>query len=157
MLQTLPDHIRTVLDEVGRESGVSIIDVRVRGQRDQLLLEVYIDAVHGVTHDDCKAVSDALDARLEHDEWYGRLRSVDVSSPGADTPVRHLWQLTKSIGRSVRVVRTDDTTLDGQLLAVADDGLTLTVVSGKGKSKTVADIVVPAAEIKEARVILAFR
>lgn len=157
MLQTLPDHIRTVLDEVGRESGVSIIDVRVRGQRDQLLLEVYIDAVHGVTHDDCKAVSDALDARLEHDEWYGRLRSVDVSSPGADAPVRHLWQLTKSIGRSVHVVRQDDTAIDGQLAGVDDDGLTLTVTTGKGRARTVADVVVPAADVKEARVIIAFR
>lgn len=157
MLQTLPDHIRTVLDEIERETGISVVDVRVRGQHSQLLLEVYIDAVNGVTHDDCKAVSDALDARLENDEWYGRLRSVDVSSPGADAPVRHLWQLVKSIGRSVHVVRQDGTALDGQLASVDDDALTLTVTTGKGKARTVADVVVPAADVKEARVIIAFR
>lgn len=157
MTNPLPEHIRAVMDDVGQMVGVEIISVLVRGQHKQLLLEVYIDARGGVTHENCRDVSAALDERLGDDEWYGRLRAVEVSSPGADAPVRHLWQLAISVGRSVRVVCTDDTILEGTLAAVDDEALTITVTSGKGKERSVSDIVVSAANILEARVILSFR
>ncbi|MBU3741720.1 MAG: hypothetical protein FGM24_05480 [Candidatus Kapabacteria bacterium] len=156
-LNLLPDHIREVLDDLGRETGVSIVDVKVRGQHSQLVLEIYIDSVNGVTHDDCRAISAGLEERLADDEWFGRLRTIDVSSPGADAPVRHLWQLAKSVGRTVRVARADGTTVEGKLLAVDDGGLTVTVVSGAGKNKTVVDQTISSGDIKEARVIISLR
>lgn len=156
-LNPLPDHIRHVLDEIGQQAGVSVVDVRVRGQHSQLVLEIYIDAINGVTHDECRAVTTALEERLAGDEWFGRLRTLDVSSPGADAPVRYLWQLAKSVGRTVRVTRHDGTTVEGPLLAANDEGLTLTVTEGKGKAKTVSDVSIAQADIKEARVIIAFR
>ena len=72
-------------------------------------MDIFIDAPMGITHDHCRAVSRGLEERLEEDEFAGRLRAVDVSSPGADAPVKHLWQLTKSVGRTVRVECTDGT------------------------------------------------
>lgn len=136
---------------------MSVVDVKVRGQHSQLVLEIYIDSVTGVTHDDCRAITTGLEERLADDEWFGRLRTIDVSSPGADAPVRHLWQLAKSVGRTVRVTRADGTTVEGKLIAVDDDGLTLTVVTGTGKNKTVVDQTITAADIKEARVIISLR
>jgi ribosome maturation factor RimP len=156
-LNPLPDHIRAVLDEISQKTDVSIIDVHVRGQHSQLVLEIFIDSVNGVTHDECRDITHAIEERLDGDEWFGRLRTIDVSSPGADAPVRHLWQLAKSIGRTVRVTRTDGTAVEGPLVAVADDGLTLTVTEGKGKAKTVSDVAIAAADINEARVIISFR
>jgi ribosome maturation factor RimP len=55
------------------------------------------------------------------------------------------------------VTRHDGTTVEGPLLAANDEGLTLTVTEGKGKAKTVSDVSIAQADIKEARVIIAFR
>ncbi len=148
----LPEHVRATIDEVCAANGVTSIDVQIRGQRDQLILDLFIDAPNGVTHEECRGVTTGLDERLENDEWYGRLRAVDVSSPGADAPVKFLWQLTKSIGRTVRVIRADGTAVEGKLTDVADEGLS--VQPPTTKKKVVELVVIPAADVKEARVIL---
>jgi len=148
----LPEHIRSTIDEVCAANGVTSIEVQIRGQRDQLILDLFIDSPTGVTHDECRGVSTGLDERLENDEWYGRLRAVDVSSPGADAPVKFLWQLTKSLGRTVRVVRTDGAVVEGKLTDVSDEGLVLQPPTTK--KKIVEPIAIPASDVKEARVIL---
>ncbi|CAN5430402.1 ribosome maturation factor RimP [soil metagenome] len=148
----LPEHIRSTIDEVCAANGVTSIDVQIRGQRDQLILDLFIDAPNGVTHDECKGVTAGLDERLENDEWYGRLRAVDVSSPGADAPVKFLWQLSKSLGRTVRVIRADGTEVEGKLTDVADEGLV--VQPPTTKKKIVEQVTIPASDVKEARVIL---
>jgi ribosome maturation factor RimP len=151
----LPEHIRSTIDDVCAANGVTAIDVRVRGQRDQLLLELFIDAPAGVTHDHCRAVTQGIDERLEQDEWYGRLRAVDVSSPGADAPVTFLWQLAKSIGRTVRVVRTDGTVVEAPLESVTDESITLRPAGKKtARSAAPEPITIVQPDIKEARVLL---
>jgi ribosome maturation factor RimP len=154
--QVVPDDIRDAIQAVCTTVGVVAVDVRVRGQLAQLLLEIHIDARGGVSHDECSAVSRGLDDLLEEHPWYGRLRSVEVSSPGVDAPLRELWQLDKHVGRTLRVVRSDDSTIKGDLAAVTDEGLRLTVVAGKGKQRTGTDVEIALGEFREATVVLRF-
>jgi ribosome maturation factor RimP len=154
--QVVPDDIRKAIDDVCTSVGVVPVDVRVRGQLAQLLLEVHIDARGGVSHDECSAVSRRLDELLGENTWYGRLRSVEVSSPGVDAILRELWQLEKHVGRTLRVVRSDETLIEGDLVAVTDDGLRLTVVTGKGKQRTGTDVEIAPGEFREATVVLRF-
>ncbi|MFN9904168.1 MAG: ribosome maturation factor RimP, partial [bacterium] len=105
------------------DAGVSLIDVVMRGQAKQLILDVFIDAPDGITHDHCRDVSRGIDERLQDHEFAGRLRAVDVSSPGAEAPVKFLWQLQKNTGRTVRVTRTDGSVIEGSLVRADDTGL----------------------------------
>ena len=115
-------------------------------------MDIFIDAPLGITHDHCRAVSRGLEERLEEDEFAGRLRAVDVSSPGADAPVKHLWQLTKSVGRMVRVECTDGTVVEGSLMRAEDDGLNVLPTQSKKDPKPL--VTLHAANIKEARVVI---
>lgn len=152
MKETLPEHIRTAIDDVCIDAGVSLINVEVRGQAKQLILDVFIDNVDGITHDNCRAVSRGIDARLENDDYAGRLRAVEVSSPGADLPVKHLWQLRKSIGRTVRVERTNGEVLEGTLISVSDTGIEVQPEQKRKELLPLANIQVN--EVKEARVVI---
>ncbi len=153
MKENLPESIRTAINDACIAAGVTLIDVVVRGQAAQLIVDIFIDTPEGITHDHCRAVSRGLDERLENDEFAGRLRAVDVSSPGADAPVKHLWQLTKSVGRTVRVVRsTDGSIIEGTLLRADDDGLDVQPVQSKKDPKPLVSL--HAADIKEARVVI---
>jgi len=152
--QFLPDHIRGIIDEVCTECRVVAVDVRLRGQLAQLKLEIDIDAVDGVSHEECSAVSRGLDERLVEDPWWRSVRSLDVSSPGADTPVRHLWQLVKSIGRIVHVKVADGTVVEGKLAAATDTMLTVSTTTGKGKTRVETTIEIPAESVGEAHVVL---
>jgi ribosome maturation factor RimP len=152
--QFLPEHIHEVISAVCEQIGVVAVDVRLRGQLSQLKLEIDIDSHTGVSHEECAAVSRALDERLEVDPFWAKVRSLDVSSPGADTPVRHTWQLAKHVGRTVRVVTTSGEVVEAPLASVTDEGLALSVTEGKGRSKTVTSVIIPSASIQEAKVVL---
>ncbi len=154
MKETLPDRIRTMIEDVCAEVGVVLIDVIVRGQARQLVLDIMLDAPAGITHEHCRAVSRALDERLENDEFAGRLRAVDVSSPGAEAPVKFLWQLTKHVGRTVRVVHTDGTVIQGTLVRADDQGLDVQPAQQKKESKPPVSL--HAVDIAEARVVITF-
>lgn len=152
--ETLPDHVRTAITDTCSDAGVSLIEVVVRGQARQLVLDVIIDTPTGIDHDHCRAVSRGIDARLENDPFADRLRAVDVSSPGADAPVKHLWQLKRSVGRTVRVVHTDGSIIEGALVRADDDGLDVQPAQTKKEPKP--PVTIAAADVAEARVVIKF-
>ncbi|MBU3700140.1 MAG: hypothetical protein FGM33_09065 [Candidatus Kapabacteria bacterium] len=154
MKEILPDSVRMAITESCDEAGVTLIDVVIRGQARQLILDIVIDVVDGVTHDHCRSVSRGIDERLEGNDFAGRLRTVEVSSPGAETPVKYLWQLRKHIGRSVRVKRTDATTIEGVLQRVDETGLDVQPKQTKKEPKPLISI--PAEEVAEAMVMIMF-
>lgn len=150
----VPQHVRLAIEAACKGAGVSLIDLGVRGQHKQLRLEVSIDAPEGVTHDHCTAVSRGIESRLHEDEFFDRLRAVDVSSPGAETPVRFLWQLSKHVGRKVRVVRSDSSVIEGTLLGADETGLDVQPSSGAKSKVTPPPVHIAASDITEARTVI---
>lgn len=146
----MPKNVQAAIEDACREAGAELIALEVRGQLKQLILEVAIDSLEGIRHEHCRAVSEGIESRLLDDEWYGRLRAVDVSSPGADAPVKYLWQLKKHVGRDVRCVKKDGTIVEGALASVNDDGLVLITKPGS------TQVTIPSDVIQEANVILKF-
>lgn len=149
----VPSHLREAIEAACKGAGVSLITLVVRGQHRQMRMEVLIDSPTGITHEHCRAVSRDIDSRLEGDEYYGAFRAVEVSSPGAETPVCFLWQLTKHVGRIVRVVVTDGTVIQGTLLEVTDQALSVQP-SKASSSNQQTPITISASEISEARTVI---
>ena len=76
---------------------------------------IYVDGDNGVTIDDCIELSRAIESRLDRDE---EDFALDVSSAGADQPLKLTRQMVKNIGREVEAM-----TFDGRLavrLSVSD-------------------------------------
>ncbi|MBV6463482.1 MAG: Ribosome maturation factor RimP [Chlorobi bacterium] len=150
----VPVHIRQAIEAACKGAEVSLIDLGVRGMHRQMRLEISIDSTDGITHEHCRAVSRLLEERLKEDEFYDRLQAVDVSSPGAETPVRFLWQLSKHVGRTVRIVRTDSSVAEGILLRADDSGVDVSVQTGTKKNAEKKVESIPADNILEARTVL---
>ncbi|HJQ73605.1 MAG TPA: hypothetical protein VJ814_01870 [Gaiellaceae bacterium] len=99
---------------------------------------VYVDHPDGVDHDLCARVTDVL-------RDYLREYSIEVSSPGADRPLRRQDHFEAARGRRVRV-RTPGKKLRGEVLAVGAE--TVTVAASDG-----AQTEIPYAEIVRANLI----
>lgn len=151
----VPSHVRTVIEEVCSIADVALITAQVRGNERQMRLEVTIDNSSGVTHEHCRAVSRMLDERLGTDDFYGRLRAVEVSSPGADVPVTYLWQLKKSIGRTIECKLVDGRSIEGRLNSITETELVITPIKARNKS-ALAPVSIPLDNIQQARVVLSF-
>ena len=112
---------------------------------------VDIDGDNGVTIDDCIELSRAIESQLDRDvEDF----ALDVSSAGADSPLKLTRQYVKNIGRDVEAVTFDGEKLEGTLTAADEESITLHTAGSKKKASE--DIVLKRKDVKSVRVALKF-
>lgn len=81
--------------------GMELVDLVWQKEGGRQFLRVFIDKPGGVTLDDCATVSRALDAPLEPLDLAAY--HLEVSSPGAERPLKTDRDLTRFRGRLVEV------------------------------------------------------
>ena len=112
---------------------------------------VDIDGDNGVTIDDCIELSRAIESQLDRDE---EDFALDVSSAGADQPLKLKRQYVKNIGRDVEVVYLDGEKAEGELTEAGDEEF---VIRTPGTKKQPAETLRFAyRDIKTARVAIKF-
>ena len=112
---------------------------------------VDIDGDNGVTIDDCIALSRAIEGQLDRDE---EDFALDVSSAGADSPLKLTRQYVKNIGRDVEVVTFDGQKCEGALTAADDRGF---VIRTRGtKKQAPQELRLEYKDVKSTRVVLQF-
>ena len=106
-----------------RHLGLDLVDLQWRPGRSSVL-RLVIDSASGVSLDDCERVSHAVGAVLDaYDPIAGRY-ALEVSSPGAERPLRSDEEWQSAVGRRVNVrVRSGEAEMivEGRLLHL-DDG-----------------------------------
>ncbi|TMD56626.1 MAG: ribosome maturation factor RimP, partial [Chloroflexi bacterium] len=92
-------------------------------------LRISIDRATGVTLDDCEKVSLVAGPILEQSELIGGQYTLEVSSPGAERPLRERWEYERFSGRKVNVRyrygENSEGVVEGVLSGVADGGITI--------------------------------
>ena len=135
-----------------RHLGMDLVDLQWRPGR-QSILRLVIDSAAGVTLGDCERVSNAVGAVLDaYDPIAGRY-SLEVSSPGAERPIRSDEQWRASVGRRVNVrLATGDSELvvEGRLVGLDDAELRLETRE-RNRRRTVA---LARADVVAARVVV---
>ncbi|MCA8831857.1 ribosome maturation factor RimP [Hymenobacter pini] len=119
---------------------------------------VTLDGEQGVGIDECAQVSRRLARRV--DEEYGEDASytLEVTSPGADQPLRDARQYARHVGRSLSLKMADGNEKTGTLEAAEATGIQLAeVVKEKTKKKTLPAAFIPFADISEAKVVISFK
>jgi len=88
--------------------GLFIVDIIIRGQKGNLVLEVFIDGDTGVNTAACAETSRALSKELDERVLQGENYALTVSSPGLDRPLKFPRQYAKHAGREIMLeVRAD--------------------------------------------------
>ena len=112
---------------------------------------VDIDGDNGVNIDDCIELSRAVESQLDRNEEDFEL---NVSSAGADSPLKLTRQYVKNVGRDLEVVMFDGKEAEGTLENADDNGI---VLRTKGtKQQTPETLHLAYSDIKTARVVLKF-
>lgn len=126
----LRTRIHVLADEVASEGDLYIVEVQVRGQKGSRVIEVYADADEGAGLDDLARLSRDLEFLLDTEDVVKGRYTLNVSSPGADRPLRLLRQYRQHLGRTLQITTGDDgaeITRSGTLDAVGDDDFVLDV------------------------------
>ena len=85
--------------------GFDLVELRRGGSKSRPVLELRIDRRDGtkVTIEDCARVSRAVEARLEAGALVSEQYVLEVSSPGADRPLRSPADWRRFVGRRATV------------------------------------------------------
>lgn len=130
---SMATRVRALADPAAASLGVEVLDVQVTGPKGRRLVRVTADladleAADGMDIDTITSLTRALNAALdEHDPIVGGY-TLEVTSPGADQPLRRARDFARNRGRDVEIeVGDDDETVThrGEVVAVTDSEITL--------------------------------
>ena len=122
-------------------------------------ITVILDGDEGVTLQDCLDASRAIENNLDREEHDFALQ---VMSAGLSEPLSSVRQFNKNLGREIEVLLNDSTELEGELLKVEEDKITLILKYrkpkdiGKGKVDVVEEREILYTDIKKALVAIKF-
>ena len=151
-MNMLKPEIEKVARETAENSGFFLIDIILRGNERNRIIEIYIDAEKNVTAEDCAAFSRLIGEKIEEKNLIDSSYRLDVSSPGVERPLVYLKQFPKHINRKFEIeyLHGDELkTFAGRLIGINNEFLTF---SGNKKD----ELIVSFNNIKKAKVVISF-
>ncbi len=146
----LVDRVRKIVETVIPKDEVYIVEIVVRGRQGSRVVEVFLDSDDGVGLDHLASYSREVGFLLEAEEIVKGHYRLNVSSPGADRPIRLPRQMKKHVGRKLAATSSAGDSVEGVLKAADNDSITLSLKKGKVKE----EVKLAFETIQEARVVL---
>ncbi|MHB8907003.1 MAG: ribosome maturation factor RimP, partial [Melioribacteraceae bacterium] len=84
--------INNRIEEIVKAHGFILVDLILRGDNHLRIIEVFIDGEKGITAVDCANVSRDLTEAIDSENLVESNYRLDVSSPGAERPLKFLIQ-----------------------------------------------------------------
>ncbi|MFP7477605.1 ribosome maturation factor RimP [Terribacillus saccharophilus] len=156
MAANITEVTESYLQPIVEELQLELVDVEFVKEGKNWFLRVYVDKTEGIDIEECAIVSEKLSAILDENDPVDFPYFLEVSSPGAERPLKTKQAITKSIGKTVYVKLYEpidnEKEYQGTLKAFEDDVLTLEVMI-KARKKEVS---LPYEKIAKARLAVTF-
>jgi ribosome maturation factor RimP len=133
-----------------------LVDLKISAGDD---ITVILDGDEGLSLQDCLDASRAVEFNLDREEHDF---SLQVMSPGLSEPLKLPRQFKKNMGREIEVLLNSDEKIQGEVVAVDDEKVTIVLryrrpkLIGKGKEDVVENKEIPYTDIKKALVVIKF-
>jgi ribosome maturation factor RimP len=136
------------------DSSQFIVDIKVstKGQQKVLLL---LDGDNGITIEDCAEVNRKVSKAMDENDLMKDRYFLEVSSPGLDHPLTLNRQFKKNVGRKIKVL-TNDSTIEGLLQQVTEEGISVLELSEK-KDQDNGEKEIPFSVINKAFILVSFK
>jgi ribosome maturation factor RimP len=139
------------------DSKIFLVEVNVKGKPGNQKVQVFVDGDQSVGIDECTKISRGLSNELEEKDIVEGRYTIEVSTPGADKPLKLIRQFPKHIGRELELVTVENKKYQGELLSVVDEKIEVSIKSTKVKKELNSDTLkLSINEIENAKVVLRF-
>lgn len=150
-MKIITKEIEQQIEQIITDYNYLLIDLNIRGNEKNPIVEIFVDNQKGVSADDCADISKAIGVMLDEEDAISSGYRLDVSSPGVDRPLKFLEQFPKHLNRQfeVQYVSGEEVkNLKAKLVKISDDKLLFK--SGKEEFLLSFD------DIKSAKVLISF-
>ncbi|MFD2682793.1 ribosome maturation factor RimP [Bacillus seohaeanensis] len=152
-ITTLVEELITpILDDMSLE----LVDVEYVKEGSSWFLRVFIDKDTGVDIEECGVVSERLSEKLDSIDPIPHNYFLEVSSPGAERPLKKEKDFEKAIGKNVHVKTYEpingEKTFEGKLVSYEQDFLTIEITIKTRKKQ----VEIPTEKVAKARLAVTF-
>lgn len=150
------ENYKNIIEEFLKITSFELIELVKRGERSNILLEVFIDKEENFGIDEIAEVNRDLWKYLESNNLEKGISKIIISSPGTEKPMKFFWQLKKHIGRELEIKTGAGEITTGRLEEITDFLKGEFRISVKEK-KEIKSLNFIFGEISEAKVKLSFK
>lgn len=138
------------------DMNLELVDIEYAKEGKEWFLRVFIDSEKGIDIDECAAVSERLSEKMDEHDPVPHNYFLEVSSPGAERPLKKASDYERSIGKNVYIKTYEpidgEKEFEGELTSF--DGQTITItVKIKTRKKTIE---IPYEKVAHARLAIVF-
>lgn len=83
------------------QEQMDLVDIEYKKEGNNRFLRLYVDKEGGVDIADCERVSEQLSKKLDEADPIRETYFLEVSSPGAERPLKNERDYTRAVGRNV--------------------------------------------------------
>jgi ribosome maturation factor RimP len=134
--------IRELLEPTIKHMGYELYSLDQSGHSGRTL-RISIDRIEPITIEDCERVSRVAGPLIDHSNYINGPYDLEVSSPGAERPLRSHGDYERFNGKRVNVrYRTGEaeTIVEGQLVAVDGAGIAVQALGARGRAPVIVHI-----------------
>jgi len=134
--------IKELLEPTLNHMGYELYSLDQSGQSGRTL-RISIDHSEPISIDDCERVSKVAGPLLDHARLIDGPYELEVSSPGAERPLKQRKDYDRFHGRRVNVrYRSGDSesVVEGQLVAVDDAGIAVQAPGARGRAPVIIHV-----------------
>lgn len=129
------------------ENGFELVDIEYTKEGKNRYLRVFVDKEDGIDIEDCSRISEYLSQKLDEADPIREAYFLEVSSPGAERPLKEPKDFKKAVGKNVYVSTYEPIDgakeFEGELTAYDEQHL----IVREGKK----EVHIPAAKVASAR------
>lgn len=148
--------IKSIVEQMAipylQDNGFQLVDVEYVKEGSNRFLRVFVDKEGGIDIDDCGRISEYLSAKLDEADPIEEAYFLEVSSPGAERPLKKAEDVVKAVGKQVYVKTYEPVDgakeFEGRLEGF--DGQTMTIAVGRRK------FAIPYDKVASARLAIVF-
>jgi ribosome maturation factor RimP len=101
MSKKVTDVVEELVTPILEELQLELVDLEYVKEGKDWFLRVYIDSNNGIDIEQCGTVSERLSERLDETDPIPHLYFLEVSSPGAERPLKKSKDFEKAVGKQV--------------------------------------------------------
>lgn len=150
------EQIKQKLEAIMEGSELFLVDIFIKPTNNY---KIFIDGDNGVSINVISKINRTLRNQIDEETWYPEGDySLEISSPGVDTPLKFVRQYNKHIGRDLEITFNDaeKQPIVGELISVNEE-TSITLQELVGKKKEIITHEIPFEDIKSAIVQISFK
>ncbi|MDQ0161772.1 ribosome maturation factor RimP [Bacillus alveayuensis] len=156
MKKPITELVEELVTPIVQEMDLELVDIEYVKEGKNWFLRVFIDSDTGVDIEECGQVNEKLSERLDEIDPIPHNYFLEVSSPGAERPLKNADDFQKALNKHVAIKTYEpidgEKQFEGKLTSFDGENVTLTV---KIKTRT-KQVIIPYEKIAKARLAVTF-